>query len=83
MTDIDPALIGQWQASRSMAERVAARLAAELVGLPRWEPVEGTFRIAVRMNVSERTVRRAKELLADNGAIIKDGKGRAVGYYVA
>ena len=82
MTDIDPALISQWQASPSLAEQVAARLAAELRGLPRWEPVDGNYRIAARMDVSESTARRAKVLLAAHGAIMKDTTHRTAGYYV-
>jgi hypothetical protein len=34
------------------------------------------------MDVSERTVRRAKVLLAGNGTIMKDGSGSTAGYYV-
>ena len=82
MTDIDPGLIRQWQASRRLTDQVAARLAAELRGRPRWEPVEGNFRLAVRMSVSEGTAHRAKALLADNGAIMKDATGGTTGYYV-
>ena len=82
MTDIDPALVSQWQASPHMTEQVAARLAGELRGKPRWEPVEGSFRIAVRMNVSQATVHRAKVLLADHGAIMKDSSGSTTSYYV-
>ena len=50
----------------------ATALAAELRGLPRWEPVDGNYRIAARMDVSESTARRAKVLLAAHGAIMKD-----------
>jgi DNA-binding GntR family transcriptional regulator len=83
VTDIDPGVIRQWQASRSLAEQVAARLAAELRGRQRWDPVDGNFRLAVRMGVSESTARRAKALLAGHGAIMQDGRNRAAGYYVA
>ena len=82
MTDIDPGLIRTWQASRLKAEQVAARLAAELRGRQRWEAVDGSLHIAVRMGVSEATVRRAKSLLAGHGAIMKDAAHRAPGYYV-
>ena len=82
MADIDHATIRQWQASPRLAERTAARLAAELSGLPRWEPVQGNFPIALRMDVSQGTVRRAKVLLASHGAIMKDATGGATGYYV-
>jgi DNA-binding GntR family transcriptional regulator len=82
VTDIDPALIRQWQASRRLAEQVAARLAAEIRGRQRWEAVDGTLRIAVRLDVSQGTVRRAKALLAGHGAIMKDAAHRAPGYYV-
>jgi hypothetical protein len=82
VTDVDLALIRKWQASRRKAEQVAARLAAELRGRQRWEPVDGSLRIAVRLGVSESTVRRAKALLAGHGAIMKDATHRAPGYYV-
>ena len=82
MTDIDPALVHRWRASSSAIEQVAARLADELHGKPRWEPVEGSFRIAIRMGVSQTTVLRAKVLLADHGAIMKDSSGSTTGYYV-
>jgi hypothetical protein len=82
VADIDPGLIRQWQASRRLAERVAARLATELRGRQRWDPVDGNFRIAVRMAVSEGTARRAKALLADSGAMMKDATGGRTGYYV-
>jgi DNA-binding GntR family transcriptional regulator len=82
VTDIDPGLIRQWQASHRLAERIAARLAAELRGGRRWDPVDGNFRLAVRMDVSEGTARRAKALLADSGAIMKDATGGTTGYYV-
>jgi hypothetical protein len=34
------------------------------------------------MDVSEGTARRAKALLADHGAIMKDATGGTTGYYV-
>jgi hypothetical protein len=82
MADIDHDTITRWQASRSKAEQVAARLAAELRGKPRWDPVDGNHRIAARMDVSEATARRAKVLLAGHGAIMQDARNRAAGYYV-
>jgi hypothetical protein len=82
VTDIDPRLIRQWQASRNKAEQVAARMATELRGQSRWQPVDGNFRIAARMDVSESTARRAKVLLVAHGAIMKDTSYRAAGYYV-
>jgi hypothetical protein len=82
VTDIDHDTITRWKASRKLTERTAARLAAELRGLARWEPVPGNFAIAVRMSVSEGTARRAKALLADHGAIMKDATGGTIGYYV-
>ena len=82
MTDIDPGLIRQWQASGSKAEQVAARLATELLGQPRWAAVDGNWRIAARMDVSEGTARRAKVILVAHGAIMKDTSYRAAGYYV-
>jgi hypothetical protein len=82
VTDIDPGAIRRWQASRRLAERVAARLAVELRGRQRWDPVEGDFRIAVRMDVSESTARRAKALLANCGAIMKDATSGRTGYFV-
>ena len=71
MTEIDPDLIRRWQASPRAAEQVAARLAAELSGKQRWEPVDGSPVIAVRMDVSINAVRHAKTLLADHGVILK------------
>jgi hypothetical protein len=83
VTDISPDLIRQWQASRRLAERTAARLAAELRGRQRWEAVPGNFPLAIRMRVSQGTVRRAKNLLADHGVIMKDATtGGTTGYYV-
>jgi DNA-binding GntR family transcriptional regulator len=82
VADIDAAITSQWQASRRKAEQVAARLAAELHGQPRWQPVPGNFALALRMDVSQGTVRRAKALLASHGAIMKDAAGGATGYYV-
>jgi hypothetical protein len=83
VADIDPGLISQWQASPRLAERVAARLAMEICGCRRWDPVDTNFSIAVRLAISEGTVRRAKLLLASCGAIMKDAIGRSTGYYVS
>jgi hypothetical protein len=83
VADLDPALIREWQASPRLAERIAAELALEMRGRCRWDPVEGSFRIAVRMAVSEGTARRAKVLLANCGAIMKDVTGSSPGYYVS
>ncbi len=82
MTDIDPGLISSWQASPRKAEQVAARLAAELHSTPRWDPVDGNPAVALRMDVSASTVRRAKTLLASHGVIMKDSSG-GTGYYAA
>ena len=82
MTDISPNLISQWKASPRLAERTAARLAAELHGSQRWEPVPGNLPLARRLNVSQATIGRAKNLLADHGAIMRSGSGSAAGYYV-
>jgi hypothetical protein len=83
VADIDHDTISRWLASRRLSERIAARLAVELRGRQRWDPVEGNFRLGVRMEVSEGTARRAKALLADSGAIMKDATGGTTGYYVA
>lgn len=80
MSDIDPALMKQWQASPRAAEQVAAMLAAELAVKDRWHPVDGSPVIAGRMDVSTATVRRAKVLLADSGVIMKSADSR---FYVA
>ena len=82
MGSIDHDTITAWQSSRLLAERIAARLAVEVRGLPRWERVQGNFAIGVRMGVSEGTARRAKALLEDHGAIMKDRTGGTTGYYV-
>ena len=83
MGSIDHATITAWQASRLLTERTAARLAAELRGLPRWEPVPGNLAIGVRMGVSEGTARRAKALLENHGAIMKGHTGgTTTRYYV-
>jgi DNA-binding GntR family transcriptional regulator len=82
VADIDHDTITRWHASPRLPEQVAARLAAELRGLPRWQPVPGNFPIALRRDVSQGTVRRAKALLADHGAIMKDGTGGTTGCYV-
>ena len=83
MGSIDRDTIAAWQSSRLLSERTAARLAAELRGLPRWEPVQGNLAIGARMGVSEGTARRAKALLEDHGAIMKGRTGgTTTGYYV-
>ena len=68
---LDPALLEQWKASPSEAERVAARIADELAGKESWHPVDSNPVIATRMDVSTNTVRRAKSLLELNGVIMK------------
>lgn len=74
-----PALTRQWRASPRPAERAAARIAAELAGRQRWDPVDGTVDLAARLDLPAGTVRAAKVLLAGNGVIMKSA-GR---YWVA
>ena len=83
MADVDDDTVARWRASSRLAERIAARIAAELRGQPRWQPVQGNFRLGARMGVSEGTARRAKALLADHGAIMKDATGGTTGYFVS
>lgn len=79
MSDADPALIRRWQASGRPAERAAARIAAEVAGRQRWDPVDGTPDMAARLDYPAGTVRAAKVLLAGSGVIMKSA-GR---YWVA
>jgi hypothetical protein len=71
VSDIDPGLIRQWQASPRAAEKVAAAIAGELAGKQRWHPVDGTPDLAARLDVPAAAVRRAKAVLAGSGVIMK------------
>jgi len=74
-------LIKQWRASASSSEQVAASLAAKINGgqLRTWDDLPSLATLADEHDVSQRTVTRAKTLLAGHGFLTLQG-GR---YYVA
>jgi DNA-binding GntR family transcriptional regulator len=67
------ATIRQWAASDRLSHQVAAKLAREVRGLPRWFPVGTERELAPRLGVSITTVSLAKRLLAQHGMIIRHG----------
>lgn len=70
--------IKQWDNSESVAENIAADLTISILA-GKFEEIPGTASIAHEWTVSERTVRRAKKLIAEEGLIVKDETGR---YYI-
>jgi DNA-binding GntR family transcriptional regulator len=76
---LSEATISEWANSATLSNQVAAKLARELHGAPRWHPVDSEREIGARLDVSSTTVSRAKRLLADHGVIMKHNKL----YYVA
>lgn len=76
---LSDATIREWSTDRSLAKQVAARLARELRGAPRWTPVDSERDIADRLDVSSTSVSNAKRLLATHGVIMKHNRL----YYVA
>lgn len=69
----------EWDnASGAVAKQIAADLAIQIQA-SRITAIPENASIAYEWNVSERTVRRAKKLLGDEGVIRKDDTGR---YYL-
>lgn len=74
MTDrLSEATIRQWAASNNLYHQVAAKLARELRGLPKWFPVGTERELAPRLDVSITTVSIAKRILAEHGVIVRHG----------
>lgn len=70
--------IKQWDKSESVTENIAADLAISILAA-KFAELPGNSSVAREWTVSERTVRRAKKLLSDEGLITKDEIGR---YYL-
>jgi DNA-binding GntR family transcriptional regulator len=70
--------IKRWDNSESIAQNIAADLAISILAA-KFAELPGNDSVAREWTVSERTVRRAKQLLAGEGLIAKDGTGR---YYL-
>ena len=71
MTARDPA--------RTLAGQTAARIARSLAGQRPWTPVDSDASLAAQLDVSPSTARNAKQRLARQGLIIKQGNA----YYVS
>jgi DNA-binding GntR family transcriptional regulator len=77
---MDYGQIMKWQRG-TMAERVAADLASQIQtgNISKWASLPLNRAIAGKWDVSERTVSKAKRLIADQGLLVADGKR----FYVA
>jgi DNA-binding GntR family transcriptional regulator len=77
---MDYGLIMRWQRG-TMTERVAADLASQIGkgSVSKWGSLPLNRTVAEKWDVSERTVTKAKRLLADHGVLVVDGKR----FYVA
>lgn len=80
MADTDR-LIREWEASPSMARKIAAGIARKIASgnMHRYEDLPPNAALAGEWDVSERTVSAAKSLLGDHGLLILSNKR----YYVA
>ncbi len=70
---MDDAVVAQWSRSGRAAERIASAFAREIASgrIARWQPLPLNAVTADDYNVSTRTVVRAKQLLAGQGAARK------------
>jgi DNA-binding GntR family transcriptional regulator len=77
---MDYSQIMEWQRG-TMAERVAADLASQIDrgSVSKWGSLPLNRTVAEKWDVSERTVTKAKRLLADHGVLVADGNR----FYVA
>jgi DNA-binding GntR family transcriptional regulator len=80
MADTD-GLIREWEASQSMAQKVAAGIARKIAtgNIHRYEDLPLNSVLAAEWDVSERTVSAAKKILGDHGFLMLDNRR----YYVA
>ena len=80
MADTDT-LIREWEASPSMARKVAAGIARKIAKkkMHRYEDLPPNSALSAEWDLSERTVSAAKSILGDHGILIMEN-GR---YYVA
>jgi DNA-binding GntR family transcriptional regulator len=75
------ALIRRWRAQGNRSEQIAPELAAKITGsqMRTWDELPSPAALAGEYDVSQRTIARAKSLLADHDFLVR-ANGR---YYIA